>query len=102
MSLLPFHWNEDDLKEVLGLAYDFIMDDGGFEIEQKINIFGIILCNFHIFASERFDRFKIFPEGECHKMSDGALTSFQDMNAKITLHRLIVCDGTRIQEFAIG
>src|SRR6476660_3114499 len=78
------------------------MDDGGFEIEQKIMIFRVILCNFYNFPGKCFDRFEIFPEGKSHKMSDRALTPFQDMDAEITFHRLIVCDGTRIQEFAIG
>src|SRR5215211_3069377 len=72
------------------------------KFKQEIPVFRIIFGGFDIIPSKGLDGFKILPEGERDKVGDGALAPFENMNADIAFHGLIVRDGAGVQEFAIG
>ena len=74
------------------------MYDPGLEFEQKVLVFRIVFRQFHIIPGKIPDHIQVFPERHGDKVSDLAFLALQDVDVDIARNRLIVGNGSLVQE----
>src|SRR5215207_11023717 len=84
-----------------GMPNHLVMYYLWFKLKQKILIFGIVFRGLRVIPCEALDGIRILPEGKRDEMRNVAFRPFEDVDAEIALHRLIVRNGTLIHKLAI-